>query len=186
MQRSSRGSLHEPVHLTPRSSSLTDIPFLCTSLTTFFFMFGTFLPFDFIPSQAEYESMSPYLAGYLLSILNAVKYAVTLVFTVILFLILITCPHRSERMLIRIASSVVSSPTTQVTNSAVLISWWLSPPPPPSSYLPSGFPPAVTFPPYSSLHSTASHLGLLCHWSPRLLPRSPISARLACGLVSIT
>ncbi|PQE13544.1 monocarboxylate permease protein [Rutstroemia sp. NJR-2017a WRK4] len=52
---------------------LTDMPFSCTSLATFFFMFGTFLPFDFIPSQAEHEGMSPYLAGYLLSILNAVS-----------------------------------------------------------------------------------------------------------------
>jgi hypothetical protein len=53
---------------------LTELPFVFTSLATFFFMLGTFLPFDFIPSHAEYEGMSPYLAGFLLSILNAVRY----------------------------------------------------------------------------------------------------------------
>lgn len=65
-----------PFNIQELIDPLTDMPFLCTSLATFFFMFGTFLPFDFIPSQAEYEGMSPYLAGYLLSILNAVRYAV--------------------------------------------------------------------------------------------------------------
>ncbi|PQE15032.1 monocarboxylate permease protein [Rutstroemia sp. NJR-2017a BVV2] len=60
-----------PFNIQELTDPLTDMPFLCTSLATFFFMFGTFLPFDFIPSHAENEGMSPYLAGYLLSILNA-------------------------------------------------------------------------------------------------------------------
>jgi hypothetical protein len=46
-----------PFNIQELIDPLTEIPFLCTSLTTFFFMFGTFLPFDFIPSQAEYDGM---------------------------------------------------------------------------------------------------------------------------------
>ncbi|KAL4820665.1 major facilitator superfamily domain-containing protein [Aspergillus spinulosporus] len=50
---------------------LREIPFVLTSAGTFFLYWGLFLPFAFIPTQAQRYGMSPYLASYLLAILNA-------------------------------------------------------------------------------------------------------------------
>ncbi|KAL4933973.1 MCT family MFS transporter [Aspergillus undulatus] len=48
-----------------------EIPFVVTSAATFFLYWGLFLPFAFIPTQAQRYGTSPYLASYLLPILNA-------------------------------------------------------------------------------------------------------------------
>ncbi|KAL4875824.1 major facilitator superfamily domain-containing protein [Aspergillus karnatakaensis] len=50
---------------------LREIPFILTSAATFFLFWGLFLPFAFIPTQAQRYGMSTYLASYLLAILNA-------------------------------------------------------------------------------------------------------------------
>ena len=50
-----------------------ELPFALTVLASSLFFFGMFLPFTFIILSAEYHGMSPALAGYLLSILNAVS-----------------------------------------------------------------------------------------------------------------
>ncbi|KAL4811180.1 major facilitator superfamily domain-containing protein [Aspergillus unguis] len=50
---------------------LREIPFVLTSAGTFFLYWGLFLPFAFIPTQAQRYGMSSYLASYLLAIFNA-------------------------------------------------------------------------------------------------------------------
>ncbi|KAL2828949.1 major facilitator superfamily domain-containing protein [Aspergillus cavernicola] len=50
---------------------LRETPFILTSAATFFLYWGLFLPFAFIPTQAQRYGMSSYLASYLLAILNA-------------------------------------------------------------------------------------------------------------------
>ena len=52
---------------------LKEARFVFTALAAFFFFWGVFLPWNFITLQAEASGMSPYLAGFLLSILNAVR-----------------------------------------------------------------------------------------------------------------
>ena len=51
---------------------LREVPFLVTVLASFAFLFGMFLPFNFIILSAESNGMSINLAGYLLAILDAV------------------------------------------------------------------------------------------------------------------
>ena len=48
-------------------------PFSLTVLASFLFMFGMFIPFTFVILAAQHDGMGPNLAGYLLSILNAVS-----------------------------------------------------------------------------------------------------------------
>ncbi|CEN59655.1 hypothetical protein ASPCAL02099 [Aspergillus calidoustus] len=50
---------------------LREVPFILTSAGTFFLYWGLFLPFAFIPTQAQRYGMSTYLASYLLAFLNA-------------------------------------------------------------------------------------------------------------------
>lgn len=50
---------------------LREMPFVLTSAATFFLYWGLFLPFAFIPTQAQRYGMSAYLASYLIAILNA-------------------------------------------------------------------------------------------------------------------
>ncbi|KAL4862044.1 hypothetical protein BDV12DRAFT_50217 [Aspergillus spectabilis] len=50
---------------------LREFPFVLTSAATFFLFWGLFLPFAFIPTQAQRYGMSTYLSSYLLAILNA-------------------------------------------------------------------------------------------------------------------
>lgn len=50
---------------------LREMPFVLTSAATFFLYWGLFLPFAFIPTQAQRYGMSGYLASYLLAIFNA-------------------------------------------------------------------------------------------------------------------
>ncbi|KAL2865520.1 MCT family MFS transporter [Aspergillus lucknowensis] len=50
---------------------LREIPFILTCAGTFFLYWGLFLPFAFIPTQAQRYGMPTYLASYLLPILNA-------------------------------------------------------------------------------------------------------------------
>ncbi|KAL4910763.1 hypothetical protein BDW74DRAFT_184490 [Aspergillus multicolor] len=58
-------------HPTDFVRPLKETPFVLTSAGTFFLYWGLFLPFAFIPTQAQRYGMSPYLASYLLAILNA-------------------------------------------------------------------------------------------------------------------
>lgn len=53
---------------------LRELPFVLTTAGTFFVYWGLFLPFAFIPTQAERYGMSSYLASYLIPILNAARY----------------------------------------------------------------------------------------------------------------
>ncbi|ORY71475.1 monocarboxylate permease-like protein [Pseudomassariella vexata] len=52
-------------------SACKDIRFLLLIVALFFMFFGMFTPFFFLPTYATSQGMSPTLAGYLLSILNA-------------------------------------------------------------------------------------------------------------------
>lgn len=52
---------------------LTELPFSLIVAASLLFFFGMFLPFNFIILHAEANGMSTRLAGYLLSILNAVS-----------------------------------------------------------------------------------------------------------------
>ncbi|KAL2384397.1 hypothetical protein RJZ90_001997 [Blastomyces dermatitidis] len=49
----------------------TEMPFLLTTAGAWLSFFGLYLPFTFIVSFARHYGMSPHLAGYLVSILNA-------------------------------------------------------------------------------------------------------------------
>lgn len=51
-----------------------ELPFVLVVVAAFLFFFGMFLPFTFIILEAEYNGMSPNLAAYLISILNAGTY----------------------------------------------------------------------------------------------------------------
>lgn len=53
---------------------LKEIAFTLTTIGSFCFFLGLFLPFNYIIIQAQIEGMSAYLASYLLAILNAVRY----------------------------------------------------------------------------------------------------------------
>ncbi len=46
-------------------------PFLLLTIATFMIYIGAFLPFNFIIVQAKAQGMSPSLAGYMVSIINA-------------------------------------------------------------------------------------------------------------------
>ncbi|KAI9726857.1 MAG: hypothetical protein M1834_001481 [Cirrosporium novae-zelandiae] len=52
---------------------LSELPFLLLVIGSFFFFFGMFLPFNYIILDAIAHGMSANLAGYLVSILNAVS-----------------------------------------------------------------------------------------------------------------
>lgn len=53
---------------------LQEPAFLLVSLASFFFFFGTFLPFNFLILQGQSEGMSIDLSNYLIPILNAARY----------------------------------------------------------------------------------------------------------------
>ncbi|PYH35020.1 MCT family MFS transporter [Aspergillus neoniger CBS 115656] len=53
---------------------LRELPFILTTAGTFCFFWGMFLPFSFIPSQAQRHGMSPTLASYLIPVLNAASF----------------------------------------------------------------------------------------------------------------
>ncbi|BCS13231.1 hypothetical protein ALUC_51277S [Aspergillus luchuensis] len=53
---------------------LSELPFILTTAGTFCFFWGMFLPFSFIPSQAQRHGMSPTLASYLIPVLNAASF----------------------------------------------------------------------------------------------------------------
>ncbi|MCJ1359063.1 MAG: hypothetical protein MMC33_009063 [Icmadophila ericetorum] len=50
---------------------LKETPYLLVVIASFLFFIGLFLPLTYIILQAQYSGMSPYLASYLLAILNA-------------------------------------------------------------------------------------------------------------------
>ena len=52
---------------------LKEPAFLLVALASFFFFFGTFLPFNFLILQGQSEGMSNELSNYLIPILNAAR-----------------------------------------------------------------------------------------------------------------
>ncbi|PYH91535.1 MFS general substrate transporter [Aspergillus ellipticus CBS 707.79] len=58
-------------HLMDFIRPLGELPFVLTTAGTFCFFWGMFLPFSFIPSQAERWGMSATLASYMIPVLNA-------------------------------------------------------------------------------------------------------------------
>ncbi|KKK22057.1 hypothetical protein AOCH_005620 [Aspergillus ochraceoroseus] len=63
----------KPFHPGDFLRPLREIPFLLTTAGSFAVYWGLFLPFAFIPTQAERYGMSSYLASYLIPILNAAR-----------------------------------------------------------------------------------------------------------------
>ncbi|KAE8150439.1 major facilitator superfamily domain-containing protein [Aspergillus avenaceus] len=61
----------KPFHPLDFVRPLRDIPFVLTTAATFCVYWGLFLPFAFIPTQAQRYGMSTYLSSYLIPILNA-------------------------------------------------------------------------------------------------------------------
>ncbi|PYI30272.1 MFS general substrate transporter [Aspergillus indologenus CBS 114.80] len=61
----------KPFHFRDFVRPLREVPFLLTTAGTFCFFWGMFLPFSFIPSQAQKNGMSASLASYLIPIMNA-------------------------------------------------------------------------------------------------------------------
>lgn len=59
--------------LTQYLSTLKDVRLTVTALASFFFMWGIFLPFNYVILQAQTAGLSPTLIPYLLPILNAVS-----------------------------------------------------------------------------------------------------------------
>lgn len=57
-------------------SPLAEMPFLLTALGNFLFIFGLFIPIDYIIVQAIHEGMSTRLANYLVPILNAARFVI--------------------------------------------------------------------------------------------------------------
>lgn len=57
---------------------LKEVPFTLTTIGSFLFFLGMFLPFNYIIVQARADGMSTNLSSYLLAILNAVRYAIFL------------------------------------------------------------------------------------------------------------
>ena len=55
------------------TSGFRELPYTITVLGSFFFMWGMFLPFNYVLLQAEAAGMSETLIPYLLPILNAVR-----------------------------------------------------------------------------------------------------------------
>ncbi|MCJ1307749.1 hypothetical protein MMC25_001397 [Agyrium rufum] len=60
-----------PVRIMNFVRPLTELPFLLTTVASFFIFFGIFLPFNYVILQAVYKGMSANLASYLLAVLNA-------------------------------------------------------------------------------------------------------------------
>ena len=52
---------------------LFELPFLLTSIASFLFYFGMFIPFTYIIVSGTANGMSTRLAGYLVPILNAAR-----------------------------------------------------------------------------------------------------------------
>lgn len=63
----------KPLRIMEFITPLTEIPYLLICIASFMFFFGMFLPFTFVILQARRYGMSPGLAGYLISILNAAR-----------------------------------------------------------------------------------------------------------------
>ncbi|PGH10206.1 hypothetical protein AJ79_05459 [Helicocarpus griseus UAMH5409] len=61
----------KPFKLKEFFTPFLEIPFLLTTAGCWLFFFGMYLPFTYIVSFARHYGMSPYLAGYLVSIMNA-------------------------------------------------------------------------------------------------------------------
>ena len=63
-----------PLVLMEYVHSLREIPMLLTVISMFLFMFGMFIPFNYVLLQAQAAGTSPTLVEYLLPILNAARY----------------------------------------------------------------------------------------------------------------
>lgn len=60
--------------------SFKDIPFLLTALAGFFYSMGMFIPITFLVTYGRSVSMSPQLAGYLVSMFNGARYVISVYF----------------------------------------------------------------------------------------------------------
>lgn len=63
-----------PLKLVQYLKPLTDLPYLLTTISSFVFYLGLFLPINYIQVQAVEFGMSAHLVGYLIPILNAARY----------------------------------------------------------------------------------------------------------------
>ena len=63
----------KPFHIMEFVTPLQEPPFLLLALGSFFFFFGTFLPYNFLILQGQSEGMSYDLSNYLIPILNATR-----------------------------------------------------------------------------------------------------------------
>jgi predicted MFS family arabinose efflux permease len=62
-----------PLNLRKYITPLTEIPYLLTTIASFLFYLGLFLPINYIQVQATTYGMSASLASYLIPILNAAR-----------------------------------------------------------------------------------------------------------------
>lgn len=63
----------KPFHMMEFVTPLREPPFLLLALASFFFFFGTFLPYNFLILQGQTQGMSRDLSNYLIPILNAAR-----------------------------------------------------------------------------------------------------------------
>ena len=63
-----------PVTLRQYITPLAEVPYLLTTIASFLFYLGLFLPINYIQVQATTYGMSAPLAAYLIPILNAARY----------------------------------------------------------------------------------------------------------------
>lgn len=64
----------KPVQLYQYFKPLTETPYLLTTIGSFLFYLGLFLPINYIQVQSTESGMSTYLASYIIPILNAARY----------------------------------------------------------------------------------------------------------------
>ena len=72
--RSRFPSSPKPLKLYQYFKPLTETPYLLTTIASFLFYFGLFLPINYIQVQSTEYGMSTQLASYMIPILNAARY----------------------------------------------------------------------------------------------------------------
>ena len=65
-----------PLGLRQYFTPLKELPYLLTTIASFLFYLGLFLPINYVQVQATTYGMSPSLAAYLIPILNGARYVV--------------------------------------------------------------------------------------------------------------
>lgn len=64
----------KPLKIYQYFKPLTEVPYLLTTIASFLFYLGLFLPINYIQVQAIENGMSTHLASYIIPILNAARY----------------------------------------------------------------------------------------------------------------